>query len=258
MAETRSYDKARREGRALACDGLLASAFGGRKTDAGAKAIRQLRRLESRERTNRNLWLAIAASLAILLSGAFYFLVRASGSYVAMLDGPAPGGTVIRNNRAIAAAAGMRLMAGDIFRTTKDAGARVRFHDLKSVVIVASQSELMFPPAASDRMLELHHGAIDVEFVGKAGQSVLTVATGQAEARVTGTHFVLAAKQTSTWLEVLEGSVQFARLDSGDTILVRARHYSVAAQGLELAAHPDDERWQTPYSIKPPALALAL
>ena len=257
MPESSASDKNRREGRAMACDGLLASEFGGRKTGAGSNAIRQLRRWDGRRRA-RNRFLALAATVAVLLAGSFYWIRQGQDSYLAVLDSPSPGGVIVRNNRIIQAIKGIQLMPGDIVRTPKGVATTVCFHGSKSVMTVAGQSELKLLTTAAESVLELRRGAIDMEFVPQTPGDSLLVRTEQAEARVTGTHFLIAAKQTSTWLQVLEGSVRFDRQDGDATITVGSHQYSVAARGLDLTAHADDERWQAPYSMKPTALALAL
>src|SRR5438876_453377 len=66
----------------------------------------------------------------------------------------------------------------------------------------------------------------------------LVVTTAQAEARVLGTRFTLAATTNATRLEVADGKVRLKRLSDGEAVRVGAGNYTVAAPGYELAPQP--------------------
>ena len=66
----------------------------------------------------------------------------------------------------------------------------------------------------------------------------MVLMTAQAEARVLGTKFTLAAATNATRLEVTEGGVQLTRSSDNMAVKVGSGQYAVAAAGYELAAQP--------------------
>ena len=277
----------RREGRARACEGLLASHFGRRTSQAGAKALAQLRtadqpgsvRLRDWEGTTppaaANLirfpqgvdsenesgrsgrgaswtWVAVAACCALLAGGVLFLAVPRLDAWQASLSVQGADVVVERGSQNIAAATGFRLRAGDTIQVPRGGAATIRFRRESTRIDLAESSALKLMAAGNRRRLELQRGRIEVVAAPQPPAHPLVFVTPEAEARVIGTHFFLAARQTSTWLAVIDGTVELARPSDKTATKVGPRHYAVAAPGLELAAQPEYQRWQTPYYLARP------
>ena len=64
-----------------------------------------------------------------------------------------------------------------------------------------------------------------------------------------GTHFFLAAKQTSTWLEVVDGWVSLRRTEDGVVSKVARESMPSWHPVWILVFTLKGRRWQTPYSV---------
>jgi len=272
----------RRQGRNLAFEGLLATQFGKRASKAGQRALARLTaaqspsapevvadrppspalitrltpaemgvpetRLEA-QRQRQWVWLAMAASLALLIGGLLFRLGMNWEPVQAMLEVKSPDVILMRNGQRLNATAGFRLKAGDRIITPKGATATIHYRQDASVVQLAERTEIRCGDIRTGKHLKLVRGTLEARVVPQLLEHPMVIVTPQAEATVTGTHFTLAARQTSTWLEVANGEVQFKRLEDKATTAVGSQEYSVAARGLALAAYPGNQRWQTPYNV---------
>lgn len=263
----------RREGRTRALEGLLASQFGGRPTQAGDKAIERLRAM-SRVSTEAvpplpppqvskskiiaipyGSWMALAAAVAIMAGGLAYWGYALWGTpAMAILESAPPGLIISREGVHLTPQIGMRIEEGDALladaQSETDATLRLRRQDV--TVHIRPGASLQLSETSGFPSIQVLRGRLEVDASGLRPGQYLELGTLQAQARTTGGRFSLAAKLTSTWLEVFEGSVELRRSSDPDAIRVEAQCYAVAALGLVLTPHPLNERWQTPYSVARP------
>lgn len=285
--DTDSENKKRLEGRARACEGLLASQFGQRTTQAGAKAIERLKAMEAVGRERSNLlessqddqdliltqrkkplwpfwsqhqtndgrtqptpyqsWLAIAASMVLLIAGFGYVIANfMNGGGLAFVKSAESGVSILRDGQQIALSPNTKIKAKDILRIQSPASFVLEHEGRLVQIRVQPSTELVFGSSTGKAFASLARGNIDVQVAPMTNRRVV-FATPHAEAVVAGTHFGLTAKSTSTWLDVFEGTVELIRETDGRQVLVGPHCRAVAAPGLEMAARPSAERWQTPY-----------
>src|SRR5207245_7183545 len=115
-----------------------------------------------------------------------------------------------------------------------------------AISFAPENTRIMIKPGTELKVTELSHGKRFALGLGKLEASVarqrpfrpLVVTTAQAEARVLGTRFTLAATTNATRLEVADGKVRLKRLSDGEAVRVGAGNYTVAAPGYELAPQP--------------------
>jgi hypothetical protein len=286
MLEESGQQSKRRLGRTMACEGLLASRLGQRPCRAGARALEQLRAGQREvERRRAGLWLpclkplidlwdkalrmaqeaaslssqsrrfalaTAAVSLVLLIGGAVYSLTSTSGAAPILAEVSGPGVGVERAGKKLAAKPGLRLKDGDVLETTKGTRAAVQYPRGLMTIEMVGQAQVRLAGGPRLDRVELRQGAIMVSTSSGAVERAATLVTSQAQVRMDAARFYLAARQTSTWLGVMEGEVSLRRLDARAVAVVRPREYAVAAPGLELAALPAGERWQAPYRTARP------
>ncbi len=239
---------------------LILSSASGRNRVIAAVAGQGLRERNDRDLTRPRgdryrlgAWLAFAACLAGLAGGLIYFMGARGGLEEPILAVKGPGIVVVRGHKTIAAASGMHLRLGDIVQTPKGATASIHYRQDGARVEVFHLTELKLGDRRATNQLELRRGKIEMTLVASSTRPAWVCATPQAKAKVIGTHFILAAKTAATWLAVLSGEVEMTKVEDQASTRVGARHYTVAAAGLELVARSETERWQTPYCILRPA-----
>jgi hypothetical protein len=280
----------RQEGRKRACEGLLASRFGERQTQAGSKAIAQLRSLQAAptglslqshlsslktwlttvlhpSRTLicnpqnpspspwswANCWLATATMLPLMMLGlGFWFLHLRNAAQLTVVQASDPGVSVVRQGRMTKVDRGFRIRSGDILRARSLVSLSLEFNGRPVRIDAQPNSELVFCPRPQTALARLNRGSIDVQVEPNAARPI-TLLTPHADVLVQGTHFHLAARSTSTWLEVQTGKVELIRHSDGQQVQVGPNYRAVAAPGLEMAVHPCEERWQTPYVASLPS-----
>ena len=265
----------RLEGRKRACEGLLTARFGKRKTDAGAKAIAQLKQSIGqpgaaipniqmaelldvmptgntsaevvRKNNQRILYytLAIAASFTLLLSTYFYlnFLsLRSVPCIIAKLKGN--GISIIRDGVAIKAVDRMKLKLGDKVMVPQAASAMLQIPGNQSFLELGERSR--FQLTLDTSKMELTEGRLRAAFIEPKNRMI---STPNGIVSMTKAEFILVAKSGSTWLKVNDGSVTLNRKSDSASIGLGPRQYTVSAPGVQLAALSENERWQTPYQI---------
>lgn len=264
----------RREGRTRALEGLLASQFGRRPTQAGDKAIERLRAMSrASARPAPSLsppqdsrpkiiaipywsWMALAAAVALMSGGLAYWGYTLWGTpAMAILESAPPGLIISREGVHLTPQIGMRIEEGDalLADAKSETDATLRFSRQDVTVHIRPGASLQLSEANGFPSIQVLRGRLEVDASGLRPGQYLELGTLQAQARAAGGRFSLAAKLTSTWLEVFEGSVELRRTSDPDAIRVEAQCYAVAALGLVLTPHSLDERWQTPYSVARPS-----
>ena len=271
----------RLEGRNRACEGLLAARFGKRKTDAGAKAIAQLKQsigqpaaafpdiLETeqldliqtgnastklfRMYNPRTLYhaLAMAASLTLLLSAYFYYnylSLRSAPCIIAKLKGH--GISIIRDGVAVKAEDGMKIKLGDKVMVPQSASVMLQITGNQSVLELGERSRFQWTLDATK--MELTEGRLRASFIDSINR---IISTPNGMVSVEKSEFILVAKSDSTWLKVNDGLVRLNRKSDAASIELGPYQYAVSAPGVQLAALSENERWQTPYQITQTLLA---
>jgi regulation of enolase protein 1 (concanavalin A-like superfamily) len=104
-------------------------------------------------------------------------------------------------------------------------------------IIVQGATQLKVDLTEEGKRWELTQGAITATVAPQPKEHALIITTPQAEAKVLGTEFSLAVTPDTTRLEVVRGTVQFARREDGKSVMVNCGTFALAAAGAELAAH---------------------
>jgi ferric-dicitrate binding protein FerR (iron transport regulator) len=128
--------------------------------------------------------------------------------------------------------AGAALRAETLSVEGAASSAQLRFRD-GSIVTVAGDSELAFPPGAQ-KQLALRHGSLTVDVRPQPADRPMIVRTPTAEVEVLGTRFLLVAQSGETQLAVESGRVRLRRLADGSTVDVPRGHVALAT--LDTAA----------------------
>lgn len=190
--------------------------------------------------------IGVSAVLAMVLAVAFY-LFRAN-PLSAEMSATTGEVAVIRGHRNIPGYDGFELKNGDVIQTSSNATVVVRYLGERTLVSLKSCTQLAVRNSRHGKRLNLKTGEISVVADHQPAHAPLIITTGQAEARVVGTRFRLAAGNLSTWLEVTEGSVALKKTINQrenqkisnlmerevNQVVVRAGEYSVVAEGLPL------------------------
>jgi hypothetical protein len=230
----------RREGRIRACEGILRSRFGQRGTQAGHRALEQLRLQTSapaRIDNSRRKWLLPLA--ACVIAGVMGFLLYRSAQpkveSIAQLRASAKA-VLIRNGKETAADTGAGLMAGDRIRVQDGGAATVVYPDKTEIELVAG-TEAAFSAARSSaegKVIVLDRGTLHASIAKQAESRPMWFVTPHAEAVVRGTRLKLALVDQQTRLEVTEGLVELVRKE--ERVAVNAGQYAVAREGVALAS----------------------
>jgi hypothetical protein len=91
---------------------------------------------------------------------------------------------------------------------------------------------------ANGKEIELRQGDLKANVARQRIFRPFRVRSAQAEARVLGTTFLLAAGTNMTRLEVSEGKVRFTRRSDDKHVDVTKGHYAIAAAGADLTSLP--------------------
>jgi ferric-dicitrate binding protein FerR (iron transport regulator) len=190
--------------------------------------------------------------VTLLLGGLGYVLALVpSTATVASVQSADTGLAIQRRGRLVSLHAGTKLRAGDVISTQSRASLALELNEHRLRINLQPATELAFGSSSRIALVHLNRGHIEVTVDPRVNGQVKFI-TPQAEALVKGTHFSLAARLTSTWLDVFEGKVEFIRTTDGGHVLVGSHFRAVAAPGLDMVARPSDERWQTPYAAVVP------
>jgi hypothetical protein len=116
--------------------------------------------------------------------------------------------------------------------------ARISFAPEKTVIGLQPGSELALASMSRGKRLVLRLGTLEASVARQRPFRSMLLKTPQAQARVLGTHFILAVATNGTRIEVNEGKVRFIRTGDLKAVSVAAGHYAVAAADYELATLP--------------------
>ncbi|MBI2948286.1 MAG: FecR domain-containing protein [Verrucomicrobia bacterium] len=195
---------------------------------------------ELRERTRfllRSFWLPVTACLVVLLVLGFFFALRSQPIHAGIRS--ANGDAIVqRGRRTLPASDVATLRSGDVLKTGPGASAVIEYRDEATKLEVKEATAVKFAKPGRGKKVELRQGAIACTVAPQPSERPLVVLTPQAETKVIGTRFALAARRNSTWLEVSEGAVDLKRIWDGVTVRAMAGEFTVAARGLELRSWP--------------------
>jgi ferric-dicitrate binding protein FerR (iron transport regulator) len=183
--------------------------------------------------------LAVAASIAILLSAALLFLKfqhRGEIATITALDGAiqwtGDGGQVVRNLQV-----GTKLQGGIIEGIEPLSWFELQFHDGTTVAITGN-STLTFSDLGQKR-LYLKSGTASAKVRPQPSSRPLIIQTTSAMMEVLGTQFMIETDTSATRLDVSEGKVRVKRLSDGSELEVPTQHRVLAAADHEFTVAPD-------------------
>ena len=184
----------------------------------------------------RRAWLPLTACVTLVAGVAVWWVGPTMGEPV-LAEVSAGGVTIERAGQTIAAMAGMRLQFADVLRTGTNS-LTITYAPEKTRVQLKPGATLKLLPWLRGKRFELGKGKIEAVVARQRPFRSMLVHTPQAEARVLGTEFTLAATTNATRLEVTAGNVKLTRLSDRAAVKVAAGHYAVAASNYALAAQP--------------------
>lgn len=177
--------------------------------------------------------LAPALALALVIVAILELKPEPVHAWVREINGPV---VVRRGDQVIPAREGFAVRRGDALETPAEATAVLQYRDEATRVDLKPDSSLRVVRSRKGKRLELLKGRVVAQVAPQPKDRPMIVLTRQAEARVLGTRFSLAAKPASTWLEVTEGKVELCRRADHQSVQVGPGECTVAATGLELAS----------------------
>ena len=193
---------------------------------------------------------AAAAVAGVLLTVVSCFLFLRSGSFSAEVTKTSAEVRVARGGRSLACYEGFQLKIGDVVQTPTNGTAVIQYLGEPTTLALRPGTQLRFLNSKHGKRLVLESGEIAVVAGHQPTNAPMILETQQAEARVVGTRFQLAARRFSTWLEVSEGGVAFKRNSSQgngpagsnsksgpNQILVKSGEYAVVADGIPLETY---------------------
>jgi len=194
-------------------------------------------------------WAATAAGVLLIVVSCFF--VFRNGSLSAEITKASPGVTVARGDRILICYEGFQLKVGDTVQTPTNGTALIQYLGEPTTLALRPGTQLRVQNSKHGKHLNLEAGEIAVVAGHQPINAPMVLATPQAEARVVGTRFQLAARRFSTWLEVSEGGVAFKRNASAvsgpadanskpesNQVLVKSGEYAVIADGIPLETYP--------------------
>lgn len=207
----------------------------------------------SRNFWSRLFWPSLAGVAAVV------FLLAVFGGFISFGGSPLSaevtktslGVTVDRGGRVMVAYEGFHLKKGDVVETPTNGMAVIQYLGEKTTLSLKPGTQLGFDGTKHGKHLNLTAGEIVVVAGKQPTNAPMIIATAQAQARVVGTRFQLAARRSSTWLQVSEGGVAFKRTaaeagagqPAGATssepneVLVKSGEYAVVADGIPLKTY---------------------
>jgi len=225
--------------------------------------------VRSRTREGQSFWSRLfwspaagwaAAAAVVLLTVVSCFLFFGGGPVSAEVTKASVGVRVTRGDRSLTCYEGFQLKVGDMVRTPTNGTAVIQYLGEPTTLALRSGTQLRFLNSKHGKRLSLEAGEIAVVAGHQPTNAPMILTTPQAEARVVGTRFQLAARRFSTWLEVSEGGVAFKRTGPSDAsaksganeVLVKSGEYAVVAYGIPLETYPvtDQLNLRQPLPVK--------
>lgn len=174
-------------------------------------------------RATRLSGLALAASIAVLATSAWFFFASRPDAVLTLVDST---GTVAWSDGRVIAN-GERLPAGTLETVGEASSALLRFED-GSLITLHGDAELSFA-SEHQKVLSLTRGTCSAEVRPQPAGRPMLVRTPSAVAEVVGTVFDLSTRSEDTLLKVNEGLVKLKRLADGSEIDVPAHRSAVAS-----------------------------
>lgn len=254
----------RREGRRMACEALLAARFGRRPTASGARALARLRAEAAGTQAPQagtdvrqspvvlhvpwsgGNWLALAASIAVLLAGVWMAVLHFGKSNFPVLEAQSAGVMVEREGRSATLHPNFLLRPGDVVRTPLGVAAQVKLPRNAGVLHLRPNAVLEVRAQDAAHRLVLSNGTLEGNLTAEADD--WDIETPHALIQRAKGQFVVAARMTSTWLGVEAGSVDISTQGRGEPLHLVADEYAVAVPGLRLDVQSLSQPWRTPYA----------
>jgi len=181
---------------------------------------------------------ALAAGVILpVLAGLFLFFMGNSG--LAKLEGDLRHVEVMRGSETIRAPRpGLALKAGDEVRASMDSVVTITYRGEDTRLKANTGAWVVLDPDQEGKRLKLLQGALTVVVAPQPLAQPMVILTPHAEVQVLGTEFSLGVNAHSSRLDVLTGSVRFARNEDDKSVVVHGGYYAVAGRGWDFAAHP--------------------
>lgn len=180
--------------------------------------------------------LALAASIALVI-GLSSWLFPHANNEPTLTVAMGTGVTLERDGQFFPVQHGLRLMPGDLLKTTTNGPTLITYGRETTRIVVASDTEVKFLNWKEGKRFDLRQGRIEATVAHQSRNHSMVWRTAQAEATVLGTELALEAATNRTTLEVLDGKVELSSRANGQVIQVTNSQYAVAAAGIELKAH---------------------
>jgi|GEM_PF-7079963 ferric-dicitrate binding protein FerR (iron transport regulator) len=221
-------------------------------SDRGAFARRVQRLLPARQHRRRqhpSIMPLAAAALLVLATGAYWWLAldhKREQILICQVVAAAPGSVIERAGALLPARQAATLQAGDLVHASSPITLR---YDDGTGLILSAGSRLGIDPSAPGKRVHLVAGAVEAEVTPQPAGRPFLLSTPQARVEVVGTHFLLAATNERTRLELQHGTVRLTRSLDGQTIAVQAGETADVAADTPFAARPQ----HAPAPATPPA-----
>jgi ferric-dicitrate binding protein FerR (iron transport regulator)/regulation of enolase protein 1 (concanavalin A-like superfamily) len=178
---------------------------------------------------------ALVFTAALGLAGAVWWFWP-TREVVARIQGSTGDVLVQRGGHLHHAGTGFGLRGGDIVKTAADAAMRLVYPKEATRITVQGGTQLKVEVTEEGKRWELTQGTLAATVAPQPKEHALVITTPQAEAKVLGTEFSLAVTPDATRLEVVRGTVQFARREDGKSVMVNCGTFALAGPGTELVA----------------------
>lgn len=176
----------------------------------------------------------LAAAAVLLVAGAL--LAVGGRPPLAAVEVAGPGMIIERGGAPGPATAGSPLFDGDVLRTTRAGGGRLRYRGEPTELTVEPHSELTLRATAGGKRIWLARGELHADVAPQPPGRPLVIESPFAAAEVLGTRLKLSAVPDATRLEVHSGRVRLVR--DGHAVEVPARHYTIAAPDDRMEVQP--------------------
>lgn len=198
---------------------------------------------EARRRTIRRVLAGLSTAVCLLVmvgAGVYYYLQdRIPQTPVdAIVAQTSQGVTLSRDGRPLEATADMNLQAGDTVAVPNTAVATVRYADETRITLSRNAKVEFLAGRGTTKRLALHRGEMMAQVTRQAEAPSLEVSTPSVQITVLGTRFLLAATESESRLDVVQGRVRMERNEGGESVDVLQGHFAVAAPDKPLVATP--------------------
>lgn len=190
--------------------------------------------------------LAFATAAVALLVAAAVLVTPPKPAGALRLAGDGANTEIRRAGKSVSVATGGELLAGDEIHA--GAGAvTLRFEHEATTITLEPETTVIVRSLVPQKKFELLQGSLSSE-VAEQTQGAMVWTTDNAEARVLGTKFALAADGVFTRLDVEKGAVELQRRGSPEQTVVRAGQFAAADSHrlLEAQSRQAEPVWNVP------------